>query len=52
MTDVMNPPVAMPPFDYTPRPYPGPSREQVLALRQQYVNSAVFTLYREPLMIV
>src|SRR5919106_75535 len=52
MTGVMKAPVAMPPFDYTPRPYRGPSREQVLALRQHYVNPAVFTLYREPLMIV
>jgi alanine-glyoxylate transaminase/(R)-3-amino-2-methylpropionate-pyruvate transaminase len=52
MTDVMQPPLAMPPFAYTPRPYTGPSREEVLALRRRYVNPAVFTLYRDPLMIV
>jgi alanine-glyoxylate transaminase/(R)-3-amino-2-methylpropionate-pyruvate transaminase len=52
MTDVMSRPLTMPPFDYTPRPYQGPSRDEVLALRRQYVNPAVFTLYREPLMIV
>jgi 4-aminobutyrate aminotransferase len=52
MTDVMSPPVPMPPFEYVPRPYNGPTREQVLALRRQYVNPAVFTLYRDPLMIV
>jgi alanine-glyoxylate transaminase/(R)-3-amino-2-methylpropionate-pyruvate transaminase len=52
MTEVMMPQVAMPPFDYSPQPYRGPSREEVLALRRQYVNPAVFTLYREPLMIV
>ena len=52
MTNVLSPPVPMPPFDYAPEPYHGPSREQVLALRRQYVNPAVFTLYREPLMIV
>jgi alanine-glyoxylate transaminase/(R)-3-amino-2-methylpropionate-pyruvate transaminase len=52
MTDVMRPPLAMPPFEYTPRPYTGPSREEVLALRRQYVNPVVFTLYRHPLMIV
>ena len=52
MTEVMRPPVVMPPFEYTPQPYRGPSREEVFALRQQYVNPAVFTLYREPLMIV
>ena len=52
MTDVMKPPVAMPPFEYTPRRYAGPSREEVLALRSRYVNPALFTLYRDPLMIV
>ena len=43
---------AMPPCDHRPRPYTGPSRAEVLALRQQYTNPAIFTLYREPLMIV
>src|SRR5690242_21834330 len=52
MTEIMRPPLAMPPFKYRPRPYTGPSREEVLALRRQYVNPAVFTLYPEPLMIV
>ncbi|HEV2147460.1 MAG TPA: aspartate aminotransferase family protein [Longimicrobiaceae bacterium] len=45
-------PVEMPAFDYAPRPYTGPSREEVLEMRRQYVNPAVFTLYGEPLMIV
>lgn len=52
MTQVMPPALALPPFSYTPLPYRGPSREEVLALRRQYVNPALFTLYREPLMIV
>jgi alanine-glyoxylate transaminase/(R)-3-amino-2-methylpropionate-pyruvate transaminase len=52
MTEVMRPPVAMPAFEYTPQPYHGPSRDEVLALRRRHVNPAVFTLYREPLMIV
>jgi alanine-glyoxylate transaminase / (R)-3-amino-2-methylpropionate-pyruvate transaminase len=52
MTNVMSPPVPMPAFEYEPRPYQGPSREEVLRLRRHYVNPAVFTLYREPLMIV
>ena len=52
MTDIMRPLLAMPPFDYRPRPYTGPTRQEVLALRQRHVNPAVFTLYREPLMIV
>jgi alanine-glyoxylate transaminase/(R)-3-amino-2-methylpropionate-pyruvate transaminase len=42
----------MPPTDHRPRPYTGPSREEVLAMRRQYVNPTVFTIYREPLMIV
>lgn len=42
----------MPPTEHRPRPYTGPSRAEVLAMRRQYVNPAVFTLYREPLMIV
>jgi alanine-glyoxylate transaminase/(R)-3-amino-2-methylpropionate-pyruvate transaminase len=52
MTDVLTPPLAMPPFAYTPRPYKGPARDKVLGLRQKYVNPALFTLYRDPLMIV
>ncbi len=52
MTDLMRPPMAMPDFWYTPTPYRGPSRAEVLAMRQRYVNPALFTLYKEPLMIV
>ncbi len=42
----------MPPCAHTPRPYDGPSRAEVLAMRRQHVNPALFTLYREPLLIV
>src|SRR3990170_6405407 len=52
MPELMPPPVQMPAFDYTPRPYDGPSRDEVLAARRRYANPALFTLYREPLMIV
>ena len=52
MPDLKTMPVAMPPFDYQPRPYTGPSRDEVQRLRRQFVNPAVFTLYRQPLMIV
>ena len=52
MTDLMTQRLAMPPFEYAPRPYEGPSREEVLSLRRRHVNPAVFTLYRDPLMIV
>ncbi|MEN8376386.1 MAG: aspartate aminotransferase family protein [Gemmatimonadota bacterium] len=43
---------AMPACDHEPRPYAGPSRDEVLADRRRYVNPAVFTLYAEPIMIV
>jgi alanine-glyoxylate transaminase/(R)-3-amino-2-methylpropionate-pyruvate transaminase len=46
------PPLEMPVTEHRPRPYTGPSREEVLAMRRQYMNPAVFTVYREPLMIV
>lgn len=47
----MKPPV-LPPFDHEPRPYTGPSADEVLALRQQHLNPALFHYYRSPLMIV
>src|SRR5215210_2078605 len=46
------PRLEMPPCDHVPRPYDGPSRDEILAMRKQYTNPAVFTLYREPLLIV
>ncbi|MEN0109374.1 MAG: aspartate aminotransferase family protein [Planctomycetota bacterium] len=42
----------LPICDHTPAPYEGPSREEVLALRTQYVSPGVLTYYAEPLMIV
>lgn len=42
----------LPPCDHRPRPYTGLPKAEVLALRQQYTNPAIFTLYKEPLMIV
>jgi alanine-glyoxylate transaminase/(R)-3-amino-2-methylpropionate-pyruvate transaminase len=44
--------LAMPASNYTPRKYEGPSREELIAMRKQFTNPAVFTLYKEPLMIV
>src|SRR6478672_9606692 len=44
--------VQMPPCDHVPKPYTGPSREEVLAMRKKYTNPAIFTLYGEPLLIV
>jgi alanine-glyoxylate transaminase/(R)-3-amino-2-methylpropionate-pyruvate transaminase len=44
--------VQMPPCDHKPRPYTGPSRAEVLAMRKQYANPAIFTIYKDPMMIV
>ena len=48
----MAPPLELPPVAHTPRPYTGPSRDELVAMRRQFTNPAIFTLYREPLLIV
>ena len=42
----------LPPCDYQPVVYDGPSRQQVLIDRQSYGNPAIFTMYSKPVMIV
>jgi len=42
----------MPPCAHIPRPYTGPTRSEVLATRRQYANPAIFTIYKDPLMLV
>jgi alanine-glyoxylate transaminase/(R)-3-amino-2-methylpropionate-pyruvate transaminase len=42
----------MPASAFKPRPYNGPSRDEVIAMRKLFANPAIFTLYKEPLMIV
>ncbi len=44
--------IEMPPHAHVPRRYDGPSRGEVLAMRRQHMNPAVFTIYHDPLMIV
>ncbi|MBK1881440.1 aminotransferase class III-fold pyridoxal phosphate-dependent enzyme [Luteolibacter pohnpeiensis] len=44
--------IDLPPFDYTPMPYTGPSPEEILLLRKQYVNPAIFHYYKKPITIV
>ena len=44
--------VSLPIIEHQPQPYSGPSREEVLALRTQYLSPGLITYYREPLMIV
>lgn len=42
----------LPPFDYQPQPYHGPTPEEVLALRKEFLSPAIFAYYRRPVMIV
>jgi len=42
----------LPVIQHRPQPYDGPSRDEVLALRHQYVSPGVITYYKDPLMIV
>ena len=42
----------LPPFNYQPRPYTGPSADEVFALRKQFLNPAIFHYYKKPIMIV
>src|ERR1700735_3395705 len=43
---------SLPCSSHTPALYDGPSREDVLALRRQYLTPGLITYYREPLLIV
>ena len=42
----------LPPYTHVPQPYTGPSFDQVLAMRQQYLTPALITYYKQPIMIV
>src|SRR5262245_42804595 len=44
--------VPLPMSPHKPAPYTGPSREEVLALRRQYLTPGLITNYKEPLMLV
>ncbi|OQZ05291.1 MAG: aspartate aminotransferase family protein, partial [Planctomycetes bacterium UTPLA1] len=44
--------ISLPVCDHQPRPYAGPSKAEVLALRQQYLTPALITYYKEPFMAV
>lgn len=45
------PRLAPPPCDHQPRPYDGPPRDEVIALRQQYLSPGLIRYYRDPLLI-
>lgn len=42
----------LPPYHHTPQPYTGPSFDETLALRLQYLNPGLFLYYKKPIMIV
>ena len=44
--------VAPPESSHTPAPYHGPSRDEVLAMRQEYLSPGLITYYRDPLLVV
>ena len=46
------PMLSLPPCDHKPKHYTGPSKAELIAMRQQYTNPAIFTLYKDPLLIV
>ena len=44
--------IPLPPTPHQPQPYAGPSLDQVLAQRKQFLNPGLFLYYQQPLMIV
>ena len=42
----------LPVFNYQPQPYGGPSAEEVLRLRREFLNPGIFLYYKKPLMLV
>lgn len=46
--DQLNPPSS----DHQPSPYQGPSKDEVLALRAEFLTPGLLTYYRDPVMVV
>jgi alanine-glyoxylate transaminase/(R)-3-amino-2-methylpropionate-pyruvate transaminase len=44
--------IPLPPSTHAPKPYVGPSAEEVLQLRKQHLSPAIFHYYKKPVMIV
>lgn len=42
----------MPPFDYTPPPYTGPSAAEILQKRKEFLSPSMFHFYDKPLNVV
>ncbi len=44
--------IPLPPTNHTPQKYSGPSAEEVLAKRKQFMNPGIFLYYKKPIMLV
>src|SRR5436309_10825669 len=44
--------ISLPVSSHRPAPYDGPPRDEVLALRRQYLSPGLITYYQEPLLLV
>lgn len=44
--------LSLPLSSHKPAAYTGPSREEVIALRREYLTPALITYYKEPLLLV
>jgi alanine-glyoxylate transaminase/(R)-3-amino-2-methylpropionate-pyruvate transaminase len=42
----------LPPFDYQPKAYTGPSLDEVLKLRREFLSPGLFLYYKKPMMLV
>src|SRR3954466_14730446 len=42
----------LPPFEHKPRKYSGPSADEVLRLRKEFLNPGIFLYYKKPLTMV
>src|ERR1700749_1844744 len=44
--------IPLPPTNHQPKKYTGPSAEEVLAKRKQFMNPGIFLYYKKPIMLV
>jgi alanine-glyoxylate transaminase/(R)-3-amino-2-methylpropionate-pyruvate transaminase len=42
----------LPPFDHQPKKYSGPTSDEVLRLRKEFLNPGIFLYYKKPIMFV
>tara|TARA_R110000737_G_scaffold2923_8_gene8960 strand:- start:273483 stop:274823 length:1341 start_codon:yes stop_codon:yes gene_type:complete len=42
----------LPAFHHKPAPYAGPTKEETIAMRQEFLSPAILTYYKDPVMIV